>query len=371
MTSVLSLARQAFRRLYRLPPDRATPHPPPDKTESLLAEARRHRIAGLLYAAGNAGRGDDAWRRFTLGQTLHSTRYSEEAERIWEVLDGELKHTVLIKGPALAVQAWPDPGLRFFDDLDLRCHRDDYPVLCRLLLEAGYRQETGNTTVAGHYWHFGWGNKFHHPEGFMVEVNHRCFPPHFPWPGVLSPANDQHCMMQKLNSRPVRTPGPALHLLIACAHALWHGGQRLAWIVDIAGLLARHPKALSQAEAMTAGHDFSRRALHTGCATAAYLFGRELAPERLPGQADTVREAFIEQLRTSSAIPPSRQRSLHYPLMKTRSRISYTTRRALVPGDGDFHLLNLPAGLRPLYWLFRPARIAGLMLQRAKPRTGR
>ena len=356
---LLARARHAFHAMHALPgaPGAAPPASgpaaeAPGADDPLLAAARRHRVVGLLRAGGDARCAGESWRVAAYGQALHSARCAAEAARVFAALDAAAGPALLVKGPALAAQAWPDPGLRAFDDLDFRCPSDAFPAVCSTLGREGYRPELDDERRRSHYWHFGWGMAFVHPDGFRVEVNHRFFPPQYPWPRRLP--SGVGAAPLALDGAVVRAPSPALHLLLSCHHALWHGGERLAWIADIAGLLARHPEAFVLARAVAPG--FARRALLAGVGLADSLFGPESVHARPPVSA--AERLFLEQLRRDRGVNDAERRWLHRSLLSTFERARYAARRAGTPGDGDFRRLRLPPALRPLYWLYRPLRLA-------------
>ena len=353
---LLARARRAFRALQGLSvvPEipRGAESGAPVPADPLLAAARRHRVVGLLRAGGEAPCDGEPWRAAAYGQALHSARCAAEAARVFAALDAAAGPALLIKGPALAVQAWPDPGLRAFDDLDFRCPRAAFSAVCAALDRAGYRPELGDERMRSHYWHFGWGISFVHPEGFRVEVNHRFFPPQYPWPRALRPFAGLGTGPLALDGAVARAPTPELHLLLCCHHALWHGGERLAWIADIAGLLARHPEAYDRARAAARG--FARRALGAGAGLAEALFGPGLLrPPPPPGAAERL---FLEQLRRGCGVTDAERIRLHRSLLSPFERARYAARRALTPGDGDFRRRVFAPALRPLYWLYRPLR---------------
>ena len=347
----LQKCRRAFRKLHGLSPAPEDAVLPPEAGGDLLPWARRHRVLGLLYAGGEAGE-SPAWRSAAYGQAVNSARLAAEAERLYERLAPSVKNLRLVKGPALAAQAWPDLGLRAFDDLDWRCARAAGPALDAALRDAGYRPEISDDPRRGHYWHFGWGVAYLGPGNIRIEANYRSFPPHWPWPVGDDPADSG--VEIRLDHGVVRAPSPAEHLALACGHALWHGGERLAWIADIAGLLARNPEAFARAIAATRG--FARRALRVGAGLADALFGPGLL--RSPPAPDAAERMFLEQLRRGGGVSDAERRRLHRSLLSPFERVLYVARRALTPGDGDFRRRVFAPALRPLYWLYRPLRAA-------------
>ena len=360
MDLFLAWSRQAFRSLHGLPRDGKTISVPTEAQDELFAWARRHRVLGLLRA-GLPGAGT-ALESAAYGQARHSAHWATEAERLFSLLSPALPALALLKGPALAVQAWPDPGLRSFDDLDFLCARRDFRRLREGLRAAGYAPDIAEPRRLAHLWHYGWGIAFRHPAGFRVEANHRFFPPHYPWPCRPDLRREPPFIDQKLDGAAVRAPAPELHLLLCCLHAIWHGWARLAWLADIAGLLARHPGIFPQAQALSRRCPFARRALIAGCGVAEAIFGPgpasapplPRAPEAVVGQALAFLAGSARNLRGREL------REFHEQFMTTAEKAAYRIRRVGIPGDGDFLWIPLPAALRGLYWILRPVRGAFL-----------
>jgi len=128
-------------------------------------------------------------------------------------------------------------------------------------------------------------------------------------------------------------------------------------MVDVAGLVIRHPDALGEAREKVGGAGFAAAALEAGAGIASTLFGPELPaanPDRVPAAyIDAAVDRFAER---TSAIPPSLQRSIQLALMSRGEKFNYRMRRTFIPGDGDFRAWSLPASSRALYWITRPIR---------------
>jgi len=352
MDLFLRLARQLFRASHGLPAAEA-PEPAPERNPEWIAWARRHRLTGLMATALADPNG--VLRREAFGRARHAAVLTREAERIHALLSSRLPSVSLIKGPALAAQAWAQPGLRSYDDLDFVCPCSGYPLLLAGMQQAGYVPEASDPRQMEHLWHFGWGVAFRHPEGFRVEANHRFFPPQYPWPRRLSVTRPENFILQRLDAADLRAPAPALHLLLCCEHAVWHGWNRLAWIADVAGLLVRHPGIVPAAGELADGCPFARQTLAATCALADHLFGPGLSPTPLPdpGAVPAGVPAADGSWPVGRALP-----GFHGAFMTRRERAVYHLRRAFIPGDNDFRALSLPSALRGLYWLSRPVRIA-------------
>ena len=348
------MARQAFRALHGLPDaaDTADAAPEPAARERLFPWARRHRLLGLLQA-GLPDPGA-ALRTAAYGQARHAARHAHEAVRLFARLAPRLRTLALVKGPALAAQAWPEPGLRSFDDLDFVCADRDYPAFAAGMEEAGYAPEIADPWRRAHLWHYGWGVAFRHPEGFTVEVKRRFFPPQYPWPRPGNRRWQDSFATLELEGGEIRAPTPALHLLLGCLHAVWHGWERIAWLVDVAGLLARHPGIVPEARALAKKCPFAENALAAGGAVADAIFGPGLGPDAAP--PDVVAEAVARLRGNARAMDGGELRRFHETFMARPEILFYRLRRILTPGDGDFRWFALPPALRGLYWLVRPVR---------------
>ena len=344
MDSFLQQSRTAFRSLFGLETASAA------ADAGLFGLARRNRVLGLWADAPLP----DPWSRAVFGQAMYTARLSEEASRIVRALGDSVPNLRLVKGPALAWQAWPREGLRSFDDLDFRCAQRALPALVDGLSALGYAVTADSDARRDALWQFGWGIEFRHPDGFMVEANHRMFPPHFPWPERRLDSALWSSM--ELGGVGVVCPAPALHLLLACAHAAWHGWERLGWLVDIAGLLVRHPGVLTDAQQLVRRGGFADKALQCGCTIATTILGP------LPGVVASgafehlVTQALEILVRTEPEVLVSVQRGIHQRLMSLSERRMYLLRRLSTPGDPDFTALPLPGSLRGLYWALRPVR---------------
>ena len=357
MNEFLESTRFAFRHLHAGDVDTPvlTDRSPDDV---LFRLASRHRVAGLWVAAGLA----PAWKRNAYGQALYVARCTSEAELIFEYLHPVIPSVGLVKGPALASLAWPQPGLRHYDDLDFRCGKDDLDTLTSAFLSLGYRPEIADPNRQANLWHYGWGIAFVKDDGLRVEINHRLFPPHYPVPVRFEGVGDSIWMPLALDQRSVLTLAPAAHLLLCSMHAIWHGWERLGWVVDIAGLMVRCPGILEQARQL-AGRGFPRRALDSACQVANGLFGPlpgAAAPEA--ASARDLGEAVALLMRPDGRHAGTRR--LQRRLCSPAEWFSSTLRRVLTPGDPDFKRWSLPEGQRYRYRLLRPLRLLTTLRQR-------
>jgi len=147
----------------------------------------------------------------------------------------------LVKGPGLALAAWPDPFARPFSDLDVFVSPARFGDAVVTLLRQGYRA-AGVPDVSAVHW------TFTRPGSFAVELHHafsREFPVSFdllerfcgdtvgvPAGAVAIPAGGGE----------VPVPAPAAHLAYVLLHAYNHGWQLgLSWALDVHFLLRGDP----------------------------------------------------------------------------------------------------------------------------------
>ena len=354
MDVFLNICRAAFRRVYGLS-DEPAPRIDVARLPTVLELARRHRVQGLLFAGIPELAAE--LQTATFGQTRFAAQAAEEAGLLFARLKTRWPHLTLLKGPALAEQAWPEPGMRSFDDLDLRCRPCSFAVMRTRLQTAGCTLDMRDRRRARNLWHFGWGVPFRKRSGLLVEINHRFFPPHYPWPGTVRLRDDRGFTELPLGGVAVRTPTPALHLLFCCLHAVWHGWARMAWLVDIGGLLVRHPEIYAEARRLASNRSFARNALAGACGVAVNLWGLEATMPEVPAVPTRIRNR-VGDLASGAARPLRGRelRALHESFMTRREIMVYRLRRALIPGDSDFRWIGLAPSLRWLYWFLRPVR---------------
>ncbi len=349
MNEFLAWTRLAFRNLYVSEPLPNARTEPPSEFFKL---ARQHRVVGLWAAAGLA----PGWKSHAYGQALYAARCTEEAERLYARFAQVIPAIGLIKGPTLAVQAWPQLGLRHYDDLDFRCGKEDVDALAAVLLSLGYVPETSDSNRQANLWHFGWGIAFVKGDGLRVEVNHRLFPPHYPAPARFEGVREAIWTQLALDQGAVQTLAPAAHLLYCSMHAVWHGWDRLGWVVDMAGLMTRYPDVVEKARQLAGETGFPRRALEAACHVANGLFGPLPGADEPDDAGDgDLGDAVALLMQTADRRVAARR--LQRRLCSRTEWIGSTLRRALTPGDPDFQRWSLPAARRYRYWLLRPTRL--------------
>jgi hypothetical protein len=141
---------------------------------------------------------------------------------------------VLVKGPGLALAAWPDPFVRPFSDLDVFVAPARFGAAVGVLLGLGYRTEAVPDDSAVHW-------TFTRPGAFAVELHHT-FSREFPAPGELVERFVAGGGPVPAVGPDLRVPTPAAHLAYVLLHAYNHGwAMSPAWALDVHFQLVRDP----------------------------------------------------------------------------------------------------------------------------------
>jgi hypothetical protein len=181
---------------------------------------------------------------------------------------------LVVKGPVLAMQAYGDPTIRSYGDLDLLVHQADIRRATELLQATGYQAAVPLSAIyagkiPGQY-------LFSKSDAdLLVELHNDFTLRYFP----------RRLTLEKLFARLtlVRVDGheaPALavedHLVYICVHGATHFWGRLSWIADVAALVTRQ-KSLDWKNVMdTAKEVGAERMLHTGLRLASDLLQARL-----------------------------------------------------------------------------------------------
>jgi hypothetical protein len=229
-------------------------------------------------------------------QIFFSLRVSAELFRLLDLLAAENIEALVVKGPVLAVQAYGDPAMRNYGDLDLLVRQRDIRRATQLMIAAGYRAQVSLSAIdagkiPGQY-------LFRRPESqFLVELHNdftlRYFPRRLP--------------IEKFFARQIRVPldareAPALcvedELVLICIHGAKHLWERLIWIADVAALVTRQTSLDWERVTASAEEVGAERMLHTGLRLAT-----DLLKTRLPDRVLTRVKADAVAARLASQVP--------------------------------------------------------------------
>jgi hypothetical protein len=229
-------------------------------------------------------------------QILFTLRLTAELFRLLESFTSEGISTLVVKGPVLAVQAYGDPAMRTYGDLDLLVRQRDIRRATELMISAGYAPAVPLSAIdagkiPGQY-------LFSKAESkLIVELHNDRTLRYFPRPLPI----------EEFFTRQIRVhfdahDAPALsvedQLVLICIHGTKHFWERLMWIADVAALVSRQTGIDWRRVAEVAKTVGAERMLHAGLCLAS-----DLLKLQLPGnvqaavQADTVAARLAQQCR--------------------------------------------------------------------------
>jgi hypothetical protein len=338
----------------------------------LFQLARRHSVLPLLHLQLDRHAQDlvppDQLRKLKqhhLENAARNTLLTAELSRLITLLANAGIDAIPYKGPVLALIAYDNIALRRFVDLDVIVQKHDVVKARDILLAQGYtpakslsldQQELLLRTQ--HNIQFSRDN-----HRLIVEL-HWEVAPHLFASTVDADELWQNLIVIELNGATIRTLSPEDLLFSLCVHGSRHLWERLAWICDIAELLARHdfdwPALLQRA-----AHADSERMFLLGLKLANQLLDAQLpeivearcnSDERLQSLADNV----VAHLFNGTTHVPATSREIFKYNLDVRKTLTARARYILYafsPTDSDLGTRSLPASLSFIYYLTRPFRL--------------
>lgn len=273
----------------------------------LLVLAEEHGVAGHL-TAGLRGHAEDLVPpeiRQTLvdrqrAQIFFTLRLTAELFRLLDRFALEGIGALVVKGPVLAVQAYGDPAMRAYGDLDLLVRQRDIRRATELMIAAGYQSKVPWSAIdagkiPGQYFFF-------KPESkLIVELHNDCTLRYFPRRLPLEEFFARQIRV-RLDSREAPALSVEDELLLISVHGAKHFWERLLWIADVAALVSRQTGIDWERVRDSAKAVGAERMLHTGLRLATDLLKAQL-PDKVQAmvQADVVAARLAEE--TSKWLP--------------------------------------------------------------------
>jgi Uncharacterised nucleotidyltransferase len=330
-----------------------------------LAFAERHRVVPLMQAGlSGLDRISMPVHRRVLALALQTVRLEQELGILAECLTAAGVEFLLLKGPAIARQAYPFPEWRVYDDLDLWVESRDLEAADRALTGAGYHPFIAlSSRAASCARRAGIESAWVHPErGRLIEISHghRALAPSAAAARLVL----QSAVQMDVAGTRVRTTTPVHTLLLACIHGAHHRWDRLSWVADIAGLW----KKLSsddQIEACAVAHRWRvETSLGLGLRLAADyldlpLDSAALDLSSLPRIQALAARVNLEEIHADSLRVPmlERLRFENDAQDTARQRLRMKWNWLCVPTLGDIEAVPLPGPLFFLYAWIRPLRL--------------
>ncbi len=273
--------------------------------------------------------------------------------------------TLVVKGPVLAMQAYGDPTMRSYSDLDLLVRQVDVRRATEALQAIGYQAVVSFRAIdagkiPGQY-------LFSKPDAnLLVELHNDFTLRYFPRRLPLAKFFERHVFVG-LDGH--EAPALALEdeLIYICVHGATHFWGRLSWIADVAALVTRHAGLDWQNAEETAKEVGAERMLHTGLRLASDVLHAALPDKVLvnvqnDGGAAKLAASAQRWLNPDSKTSPTLFEGVAFRLRMPGSRIAapaYLLRLSFSPTEDDWVGDVEIKHSRVLEALRRPFRLAG------------
>ena len=297
-------------------------------------------------------------KEFHRAQLIFSLQLTSELFRLLERFAAAHVEMVVIKGPALSVRCYGDPALRQYTDLDLVVRTKDIQRSTEIMLQLGYEariplRAITNGKIPGEY-------VFRRPDTrllveFHTEHTFRYHPRRLPLERVLARKT-----WVSVDHRQVPALSIEDELVLICIHAAKHLWERLAWVADVAALVANNPR-LSWNKAISAAEEVgAERMLRVGLGLAATMLALPLSREiEAYVTSDSIAVRLVERIATNlTQGRPASGGILRRAALRFRMRggfllgLSYLLRLSLSTTEDDWSAE--PGSNRP--WLFDAIR---------------
>jgi hypothetical protein len=215
---------------------------PRDDWPSFLASLHMHRLTGLAMAAADAGA-----LRLTAEQAGDLSGRHAEAMAMALTIERELLHVgaalreagveaIVLKGPAVAHSAYPDPSWRPFGDLDLLVRTEDWRRACAALERSGRRRRLPEPRP-GFDERFGKAAVHRGPSGVEVDLHRTLVVGPF---GLWIRPDEvfEHTAPLSLGGRTFERLDDTCLMLHACVHAALGWRAPFLWTVRDVGQIA-------------------------------------------------------------------------------------------------------------------------------------
>jgi hypothetical protein len=356
----------------------ASPHPDPQRLTTLLTGvdwprllflAEEHGVTTLLGASLRSLEGIPLEIRGALSerqrtQIFFSLRLTAELFRVLDIFKSAGVEAVVVKGPALAMQAYGDPAMRSYGDLDLLIRHRDIRRATELMMASGFTAAVPLSAIdagkiPGQY-------LFSNTESrLLIEFHNDRTLRYFPRPLPLEDFFARRISIC-LDSHDVPALSVEDELVLICIHGAKHFWERLMWIADVAALITRHRNVdwdRSEKSAQAVG---AQRMLHTGLGLALRLLGAAL-PKNVQAivEGDAAAAQLAQQANewlatAGNAAPGLFERALFRLRMRGSfvAAPAYLFRLSFSPTEEDWHEAGGSSGKPFMEALRRPFRLA-------------
>ena len=217
-------------------------------------------------------------------QNFYTLRLNAELFRLLDQFRSQGIGAVVTKGPVLAVQAYSDPAMRSYGDLDLLVGQRDIRRATEVMITAGYAPAVPLSAIdagkiPGQY-------LFTRPDSKLIVELHndltlRYFPRRLPLEEFFA-----RQILVRVDAHDVPALSVEDELVLICIHGAKHFWERLMWIADVAALVSRQTGIDWKRVADSARTVGAERMLHAGLRLAA-----DLLKLKVPGKVQAAVQA--------------------------------------------------------------------------------
>jgi hypothetical protein len=279
-------------------------------------------------------------------QTFFTLRMSAELFRLEERFAASGIGMMVVKGPALAVQAYGDAAMRKYGDLDFLVRDKDIAAATQLMMDAGYAAEIPLSTIAagkipGQYMFRQAATKL------LVELHSNRTMRYYPRPLPLEKLFARQARVN-IEGRTIPAPCAEDHLIIICVHGAKHFWETSLWIADVAALISRNTEMRWELAEQSARDVGAETMLHGGLLLAAEVLQTSPPAQVLQrAKADSAARAMTRQVLgwlplAGEARPGSQRGLLPRAIFRMRMRggaaagVGYFLRLLFSPTEEDW-----------------------------------
>jgi hypothetical protein len=297
-------------------------------------------------------------------QVFSTLRMTAELFRLLELFSAADIPALIVKGPVLAMQAYGDPAMRNYSDLDFLVRQRDIRRATEALLAIGYQATVPFSAIdagkiPGQY-------LFSKPDAnLLVELHNDFTLRYFPRRLTIEDFFARQILL-RLDAHRVPALSVEDQLVLICVHGATHFWERLIWIADVAALVSRQAGIDWERVAASARAVRAEQLLHVGLRLATDLLHAHL-PENISAlvRQDSPATKLVEQilgwLPAAGHAPPGLFERITFRL-RMRGNVlaapAYLLRLSLSPTEEDWQAGGEISHNPLLDALRRPFRLA-------------
>ena len=296
-------------------------------------------------------------------QVFSTLKLTAELFRLLRCFAAKDIPALVVKGPVLAMQAYGDPAMRHFGDLDLLVRHRDIRRATEAMIASGFEATVPLSAIdagkiPGQY-------LFSKPgANLLVELHNDFTLRYFPRRLPIDRLFDRHIQVQ-LDGHEAPALAVEDELVYICVHGATHFWDRLGWIADVAALVTRKSDINWGSATKFANVVGAERMFYTGLRLATDLLHARLPDKVLCVRSDVRGRQMAECARAWLAgaveLSPTLFERAVFRLRMRGSKSAapaYLLRLSLSPTEEDWQLGDKISGNNLLGAILRPFRLA-------------